>query len=197
MELIPRSRSKGVDGEYMWLTPMQGLTFQGGFTYADTRYGHFGANQLTNPADFMPIGSVGLSLLPGARISFAPDWSVSSATNFDRPIGDGLRLLFNLSAKYLSDYNTGSNLVPFKEQPAYTLLNTRIGVGSADNRWRLEFFVNNLTDVTTTRWCSTRRCRACPCRSARPATPRRGDTQTYDAFLGAPRTYGVTLRVKY
>ena len=24
-----------------------------------------------------------------------------------------------------------------------------------------------------------------------------GDSQTIDAFLGAPRTYGVTLRVKY
>ncbi|MNW22799.1 hypothetical protein D3C71_2245100 [compost metagenome] len=23
------------------------------------------------------------------------------------------------------------------------------------------------------------------------------DTQTYDAFLGQPRTYGATLRVKY
>ena len=108
VESIPKVSSKGVDGEYMWLTPMQGLTFQGGFTYADTRYDHFGPDQLTNPTDFMPIGSVGLSLLPGARISFAPDWSISSAMNFERPLSDRFRFLFNLSAKYLSDYNTGS-----------------------------------------------------------------------------------------
>ncbi len=197
VESIPSVSSKGVDGEYMWLTPVQGLSFQGGFTYADTRYGHFGANDLTNPADFMPLGSVGLSLLPGARISFAPDWSVSNAVNFDRPISDGLRVLFNLSAKYLSDYNTGSNLVPFKEQPAYTLLNTRIGVGSADNRWRLEFFVNNLTDVHYYQVVFDAPLQGTSMPIGASSYTKAGDTQTYDAFLGAPRTYGVTLRVKY
>jgi outer membrane receptor protein involved in Fe transport len=199
VESIPTVSSKGIDGEYLWLTPMQGLTFQGGFTYADTRFGHFGPNQLTNPTDFMPIGSVGLSQLPGSRISFAPDWSVSTAMNFDRSISDGFRFLFNLSAKYLSDYNTGSNLVPYKEQPAYTLLNTRVGLGSADNRWRVEFFVNNLTDVHFYQVVFDGPLQGTSMPVGQGATKYSAatDSQTYDAFLGAPRTYGVTLRVKY
>jgi hypothetical protein len=178
---------------------MQGLSFQGGFTYADTRYGRFGPNDLTNPANFMPIGSVGLSLLPGARISFAPDWSVSTAANFDRPVTDSFRFLFNLSAKYMSDYNTGSNLVPFKMQPAYTLFNTRIGAGSADNRWRVEFFVNNLTDVHYRQvvFDAPLQGTSMPVGVGATKYSTAGDSQTYDAFLGQPRTYGVTLRVKY
>jgi outer membrane receptor protein involved in Fe transport len=197
VESIPTVSSKGVDGQFMWLPPVEGLTFQGGFTYADTRYGHFGASQLINPADFLPIGSVGLSLLPGSRISFAPDWSVSTSMNYDRPIADNLRVLFNLSAKYLSDYNTGSNLVPYKEQPAYTLVNTRIGLGSADNRWRVEFWVENLTDVHYRQVVFDGPLQGLSMPIGATKYSAATDTQTYDAFLGAPRTYGVTLRVKY
>jgi outer membrane receptor protein involved in Fe transport len=197
VESIPKVSSKGVDGQFLWMPPVQGLTFQGGFTYADTRYDHFSASQLINPSDYLPIGSVGLSLLPGSRISFAPDWSVSTAMNYDRPLSDGLRLLFNVSAKYLSDYNTGSNLVPYKIQPAYTLVNTRVGLGSADNRWRVEFWVENLTNVDYRQVVFDAPLQGLSMPIGASKYSAAADTQTYDAFLGAPRTYGVTLRVKY
>ena len=85
-----------------------------------------------------------LSLLPGARASFAPEWSLTGALAFDRSLGGGLRGGFNLSAKYSTDYNTGSDLLPYKDQEAFTVVNGRITIGSEDERWTIDVWGQNL-----------------------------------------------------
>ena len=87
----------------------------------------------------------------------------------------------NLGAKYVSSYNTGSDLNPAKLQDAYTLLNARLGFGASDDRWMIEALSNNLTneDYYQVVFDATLQ------------------TGTFDAFLGAQRTYGVTLRMSF
>ena len=180
VESIPTLTSKGVDADMYWRTPVPGLSFQGGITYADTRYGNFTAADLDNPSHF-----AGLSLLPGAQVSFAPKWSSSAALSWQNTFGN-LRASANLTAKYSSAYNTGSDLDPNKAQEAFTLVNGRVALGAADRRWTVELWGQNLTDVTI--------------RQVVINAPLQGTSQatnTYDAFLGAPKTYGMTLRVKY
>ncbi len=183
VETIPTLTSQGLDGQAQWITPLRGLTLNGGFTWADTRYGHFGAANLTSPADFygIPGTNQGLTLLPGARASFAPVWSSTIGLNFDREVMNNIRFLLSVEAKTLSKYNTGSDLDPMKEQPSYTLVNARFGFASLDNRYRLEFWSNNLTNQNYYQVVFDA-----------PLQP-----GTYDAFLGQPRTFGATLRVKY
>jgi hypothetical protein len=169
---------------------VQGLTFQGGVSYTDTTYGNFTAADLQNPARFGP-----LSLLPGGRMSFAPEWSVSGALNYDRSLGMGLRGGFSLAAKYTSEYNTGSDLLPAKMQEAMTLVNGRLTIGSDDGRWALDLWGQNLTDVEYYQVVFNAPLQGTAFASIPydPAT----DTQTYNAYLGQPRTWGVTLRVRY
>ncbi len=183
VETIPTLTSQGLDGEVQWLTPLKGLTLNGGFTWADTRYGHFGAADLTSPADFygIPGTNVGLSRLPGSRASFAPVWSSTLGLNFDRQVMNNLRFLLAVEAKSLSQYNTGSDLDPQKAQAAYTLVNARFGFATINDRVRLEFWSNNLTNQNYYQVVFNA-----------PLQP-----GTYDAFLGQPRTFGATLRVKY
>lgn len=183
VDSIPTLTSKGVDGQFQWISPLRGLSFNAGFTYADTKYGHFTAADLTSPADFYGAGApgFGVSRLPGARASFAPLWSETIGMNLDRRLNESFRILMSLDAKSLSAYNTGSDLDPTKIQGAYTLVNGRIGFGAANNMWRIEFWANNLTDVHY--------------RQVVFDAPLQPDT--FDAFLGAPRTLGVTLRAKY
>ena len=38
---IPKVTSTGIDTDFRWRTPIEGLTLQGGVTYANTRYGDF------------------------------------------------------------------------------------------------------------------------------------------------------------
>jgi outer membrane receptor protein involved in Fe transport len=200
VESIPEVRSRGVDADFLWLTDIPGVTVSGGVTYADTKYGDFDAADLTAPRNFPA-----LSLLPGAQMSFAPKWSSSWSVNYDRTVGGGVKLFGSLSAKVTSSYNTGSDLLPLKMQDSLALLNGRVGVGSADNRWRLELWALNLTDANYKQVVFNGPLQGTFFQSTPTATgPYAGtfynpslDTGTYDAFLGQPRTYGVTLRVKY
>lgn len=166
---IPEVTSKGVELDALWQTGVQGLMFQGGITYADTRYG----NDALVDAD--------LFLLPGSHISFAPLWSASAAMTYAWDIGSQLEGRFHVSAKYLSDHNTGSDLDPQKAQPGYTLVNARLGLGRQDKRWSAELWGQNLTNRTYRQVGFDA-----------PIQP-----GNWSAFLGAPRTYGMTLRVHY
>ena len=196
VESIPELASRGFDADMIWFTPVEGLSFQGGVTYTDAQYGNFTAADLTSPGNFPQ-----LSLLPGSRASFAPEWSATGSINFDRNIGRGLRAGFSLAAKYMDDYNTGSDLLPFKVQEAFTTMNGRIMIGTEDERWTAEFWVQNLTDEEYVQVAYNAFLQGSAFASTvqpngtfyNPAA----DTQTYDAFLGAPRTYGATLRFKY
>ncbi|MEH6664602.1 MAG: TonB-dependent receptor [Brevundimonas sp.] len=190
VESIPELNSTGVDMDLLWFTPVDGLSLTGGVTYAQTEYGDFTAADLINPARFGP-----LSLLPGAQMSFAPEWSVTGGMSYERSMGNGLMGRFNLSAKYTSEFNTGSDLLPAKIQDAMTLVNGRIGIGAEDRSWMLEVWGQNLTDEEYYQVVFNAPLQGTAFASIPydPAT----DTQTYNAFLGAPRTWGVTLRVRY
>jgi iron complex outermembrane receptor protein len=196
VESIPELTSRGVDADFLWFSPVEGLSFQGGVTWTDAKYGNFTAADLANPSNFPQ-----LSLLPGGDASFAPEWSSTLAINFDRNVGDDVRIGFSLAGKYMTDYNTGSDLLPYKQQDAFATLNGRFLVGSADERWTAEFWVQNLTDEEYIQVAYNAPLQGSAFQTTvqpngtfyNPAL----DTQTYDAFLGAPRTYGATLRFKY
>lgn len=196
VESIPELTSRGVDADIYWNTPIRGLSLQGGIAYAKTEFGDFTASDLSNPARFPQ-----LSLLPGAQMSFAPEWTASAAVTWSRNISDNLRGLINLSAKYSDDYNTGSDLLPFKMQEAYTLVNLRLGIGAPDQRWMLELWGQNLTDEAYKQVVINAPMQGNGFQSTvQPNGTYYNaalDTNTYDAFMGQPRTYGVTLRVKY
>ena len=196
VESIPELKTQGVDADMMWFTPLDGLTLSGGLTYTDAEYGDFTAADLTSPGRFPQ-----LSLLPGSRPSFAPEWSASASVNFERSLGAGLRGGFALSAKYQTEYNTGSDLIPFKMQDAFTVVNGRISIGSEDERWTVDVWSQNLLDEEYVQVAYNSPLQGTAFQStAQPDGTfynQALDTQGISAFLGQPRTYGVTLRVKY
>jgi iron complex outermembrane recepter protein len=166
---VPQVTSQGVDADVLWQPGITGLMFQGGVTYADTRYGD----------DLLP--DVDLARLPGSRASFAPLWSSSASLTYERPLSHNLVMRFNIGAKHSSDYNTGSDLDLEKLQTAYTVVNARVGIGADDDQWVLEFWAQNLTDEEY----------------MQVGFDAPLQTGSWNAFLGAPRTYGATLRLLY
>lgn len=166
---IPKVESKGVELDLLWQTGLKGLMVQGGVTYADTRYGN----------DRLPDAD--LFLLPGNHISFAPLWSASASVTYQWDIGSNLLGRLNVASKYMSDHNTGSDLSPEKEQSGYALVNARLGFGRQDKRWMVELWGQNLTNETYMQVGFNA-----------PIQP-----GNWNAFLGAPRTYGMTLRLQY
>jgi len=166
---VPEVISQGVDADFMFF-PIQGLTLQGGVTYSETSY---------TEKDRAVLGAT--SRLPGSRLSFAPLWSGSLAVAYQHDIGENLVGKASLSAKYTSAYNTGSDLNPLKTQEAFTLWNARLSLGQQDDKWSVELWGQNLTDEHYYQ-------------VAYDATYQSG---SIGAFPSAPRTYGMTLRLKY
>ena len=85
----------------------------------------------------------------------------------------------NVSAKYTSRYNTGSDLHPVKDQEAFTLVNARIGIGSADERWSVELYSNNLFDQDYI-----------------ASIQALYGVGAYGAYAGEPRMIGTTVRLR-
>ena len=180
---IPEVVSQGIDTEILW-QPSKGLMLQGGLTYADTRYG-----DVIPGGDFVaPSGN--LFKLPGSQVSFAPYWSGSAAATYEWDFSDALFARFNVGAKYMSDYNTGSDLDVEKHQDAFTVVNARVVLGANSKRWSVELWGQNLFDEEYVQVGFD-----APLQNVTPAS--NNPFNSFNAFLGAPRTYGVTLRVMY
>jgi iron complex outermembrane recepter protein len=167
---IPRVESKGAEANVAWVTPLDGLSLTAGVTYAFTNINEFG----TAIALFAPNRL-------NDRMSFAPLWSGAASATYQVPLAQSLALRATLSEKYNSAYNTGSNLDPRKLQGAYGLLNARIGLGAPDNKWAVELWAANLADKYY----------------YQVAFDAPFQYNQIDAFLGAPRTFGITARLKY
>ncbi len=177
---VPTVISKGVDADFVWFTPIKGLTVNSGVTYAETYYPKSTASVLGSPPP-PPANPTGNQRLPGSRLSLAPLWSASLAATYEHEITDNLVGRVAVNAKYQSSYNTGSNLDPVKNQPGFTLVNARVGIGPDDRSWQVEAWAQNIFDEYYTQ----------------VGFDAVAQTGSYDAFLGMPRTYGMTLRLAY
>ncbi len=150
----------------------------------DARYHWMGlalnAGITYDDAKFGPEPVPGLSLIANGRASFAPKWSAAYGIDYTTGAGS-LDLDLSLNAKYNSAYNTGSDLNPIKEQKAFTLVDGRVALSAKDGRWSLEVWGRNLANETYKQVAFS-----APFQSG-----------TFDAFLGQPRTYGLTLRLRH
>ncbi|OWK30528.1 TonB-dependent receptor [Sphingomonas mucosissima] len=166
---IPKVTSKGVDLDLLFNTGIQGLTLNAGATYADTTFGDF------------PPPLPNLTRLSGNRLPYAAKWNVTGGFTSKQPITDDLNLRASASLKWSSRYNTGSNLDPLKVQEPFAILNTRIGIEPASEAWSLEIWAQNLTNS----------------QFYQVIVDQPLQLGTYGAFLGQPRLYGVTGRVRF
>jgi iron complex outermembrane recepter protein len=168
--------SKGAEVNAEWATPLRGLTLSSGVVYALTNITEFGESQPL----FAPNQATNLTRLNN-RLSFAPLWSGVASATYTVPLNGSLEFHANVNEKYSSSYNTGSDLDPTKIQAAYGLLNARLGVGSPDGKWTVEIWGNNIADKLF----------------YQVAFDAPFQYHQIDAFLGDPRTFGVTLRTKW
>jgi outer membrane receptor protein involved in Fe transport len=169
--------SKGIDVDFAWATPISGLTIAGGVTQDLTNIDDFG-NALP---DFCGGPGNGCTARDNNRLSFAPLWSGALSAAYLLPVSGTLGIRTSVEEKYNSSYNTGSDLDPRKIQEGFGLLNARIGFGALDESWAIEAWGANLADKYYY--------------AVAFDSPFQFDTIT--SYLGAPRTFGLTARVKF
>ncbi|MGH8199830.1 MAG: TonB-dependent receptor [Steroidobacteraceae bacterium] len=169
--------SKGAETSLDWATPLSGLSISGGVVYADT--------QITNFGDALYLFATNRE---NNRLSFSPLWSGVVSAAYQAPLTSSLTLRLSADEKYSSSYNTGSDLDPIKIQGSYGILDARIGVGPPDGRWTFEVWGQNLADKGYFQVAFD-----APFQGL--AVP--GFNNQIDSFVGDPRTFGATIRVKF
>jgi iron complex outermembrane recepter protein len=174
---LDRVVSKGVDVDFAWATPISGLTIAGGVTQDLTNITNFG-NALP---DFCGGPGNGCTARDNNRLSFAPLWSGALSASYLIPVSATLGIRTSVEEKYNSSYNTGSDLDPRKIQEGFGLLNGRIGFGALDESWSIEAWGANLADKYY----------------YAVAFDSPFQFNTIASYLGAPRTFGLTARVKF
>ena len=189
-------RSMGVEVE-LFTRPLPNVTWNIGGIYADTRY----RNNLVG-SDGRPLTNA-LFQLPNRNISNSAEWTATTSLAWTPPIGgSGMRGLFYVDARHMSEFNTGSDLDLEKMQNAFNVVNARVGLHGPNQAWGIELWAQNLLNEDFLQ-------------VAFDAPPGQGSgtlrgtiqgsangfynrsTQLFGAFLGEPRTYGLTLRGKF
>ncbi|HEY7007031.1 MAG TPA: TonB-dependent receptor [Sphingomicrobium sp.] len=171
--------------------PMRDLSINGGITYANVKY----RDNLVG-ADGKPLSSA-LFQLPGRQISNAPKWTVTGSTAWTPPIGgSGLHGLVYADVRYMSKFNTGSDLDLEKMQSSFAVVNGRIGISGPNDQWSVELWAQNLFDKNFRQVAFDTPIQGTPGSTTRAVEAGffTRATQLYSAFLGEPRTFGLTLR---
>ncbi|MDO6415065.1 TonB-dependent receptor [Sphingomonas sp. BIUV-7] len=190
--------SKGVEVDAA-LRPAADWVLSGGFAYADTRYAKDivgSPDALTGDNSLPPV----LFLLPGARLSNAPAYSATGSVRWTPAIGDRLRALAYVGGRYQSRINTGSDLLAEKAQKGFGLVDARIGIG--DGQWSLELWAQNLFNVQYKQVVFSEPLQGggsggMPGTAAAVTAFGTTSNQLFGAFLGEPRTWGLTARKRF
>src|SRR5690606_32756498 len=85
---IPELKSRGLDVDLLWQTPVEGLSVQGGATYLS---GEFGND---------PLPDADLHLLPGATPGFMPRWQANASLTWEWDFADRLLGRAFIGARY-------------------------------------------------------------------------------------------------
>ena len=185
-------RTQGLELEAS-LTPARNFRMAAGLTYAKTTY----RDDLIGTKNGAPLDSA-LRKLPGDNLSNAPEFVATSSVTWTPDIGsNGMSGLVYIDGRMTSDYNTGSDLFPQKEQDGFAVFNARIGLRGADEAWGIELWGQNIfnQDYAQVAFNS-------PFQAGQSSAPfvdsqYPGGRQIFSQFLAEPRTYGITLRGKF
>ncbi|MBM3929350.1 MAG: TonB-dependent receptor, partial [Sphingomonadales bacterium] len=175
------------------LSPARYINFNLGITYADTKY----RNNLVGSRLGAPLDPV-LRVLPGNRMSNAPEWVATSSFAWTPPIGNtGLSGLFYIDGRLSDNFNTGSDLFPQKLQDSFFVANARVGIRGPSESWAIEFWGQNIfnKDYAQVAFNSPFQQGANGAPFVDPQYP--GARQIFSQYLAEPRTYGITGRVRF
>jgi iron complex outermembrane receptor protein len=189
--------STGVEAE-ITLYPVRNLQFTAGLTYADTRYrGDLVGRDTGTPLD------PALFLLPGDNLSNAPKITATGSIAWTPDIpGTNLSALVYADTRITSDYNTGSDLFPEKEQDGFAIVNARLGIRGPEQRWSVELWAQNLFNQNYQQVAFSSPFQGSNS-VAQVTAPGFGSpsfataNQLFSSFLAEPRTYGITGRFRF
>jgi iron complex outermembrane recepter protein len=188
--------SKGVEIE-AYLRPARNLAVNLGLTYADTKYAN---NLIGNTSITNTTGSLAPAFfqLPGARLSNSAQFVTTASIAWTPEIGSsGMSALVYADVRASSDLNTGSDLDFEKSQDGVAIVNARVGLHGADNRWGIEFWAQNVFNTNYQQIAFDMPLQGSGATNSVTRGYSASSSALYGVFLGEPRTYGITVKTKF
>jgi len=187
---IPSVRSRGFEAD-LHAEIVDGLSAYLSGAYTDATYVKYPAapcpieDYLVNPGPPAKLVVPPSCDLSNKALPATSKWAFSFGGEYDRSLGEvgwgAWSGYLGADVSYRSSYFSSSDDSIYGLVPSYTLTNLRIGVRSDDSRWNLEVWSRNAFD---THYYQT---------IGKAAF----NTGALAGLLGDPRTFGVTLRLKY
>jgi iron complex outermembrane recepter protein len=135
--------SKGLDFDFAWRTPVEGLNFSGSLAVTNAKF--------TKPL----ISAITGEDLNGRRASRAPSLAGNIAFDWSTPITEGVALGLNGNMQYSGSYFTANTsnkvlgqqpVVGDLKQKSFATFDGSISIGDPDHRWKLALVGVNLTN---------------------------------------------------
>lgn len=147
-------RQKGMEFDFHWRSPVQGLSFSGGVAYTNAKYLDYLAQCYTgqSPAQCFarPQLNGGTAQdLSGQQLARAPFWTGNLGFDYEKPVSEGLKLGISGNWTHSDSYWTDAINSPLSRHPNYTLFDATLRLAEADNGWELALIGRNLTDKHT------------------------------------------------
>jgi iron complex outermembrane recepter protein len=157
------ARSKGIEAQFEWVSPIEGLRFDGGVGFLDAKFGSF-KNAVFGPATNLicrgivgqPLNTVGDPApdcdVSGQRLPRSPKWTVNLGAEYRGSLNSSTEGFVRLDMTHVSSsfngltefaQGGGAGLFPDVTAPR-TLFNYRSGIES--DRFGVDVYVENLFD---------------------------------------------------
>lgn len=119
-------------------------SMHGSLAYLDFNFDSFKNGQCHQGQT--PTSTNGNCDYSGMTNQYVADWSGNVTLNYQHPITDTVVFRGMVDTKFTSSYNPSQNLDPRVEQKAYAMLDLRIALASADDKWEIALLGRNVTD---------------------------------------------------
>ena len=148
------ARTEGVEFDFNYSTPIEGLSLNGAVNYNKGRYLNFQAPCYGGqPSEqcFLQVNEVSgvtgfFQDLSGAPLVRAPKWTGNAGFNYESTLGGSLKLGLSGNMSYSGSYFTDSANTPGGKQPNYTLFDASLRIGAEDDTWEVALIGRNLTN---------------------------------------------------
>lgn len=141
---------KGVEADFIYSPPVDGLTVRGGGAYNRGRYQeYFGpcyAGQTIAMGCDLVMNNSPVQDLAGTQLRNSPEWAGFFGVNYEMPIGSTLKIGLSGDMNYTSSELTDSKSNPRGRSPKRALVDAAIRLAQAEDRWELALIGRNLTN---------------------------------------------------
>ncbi|MEZ5566570.1 MAG: TonB-dependent receptor [Gammaproteobacteria bacterium] len=138
-----KATTQGVEIDGRWAISDH-WSMNGSVGYLDFKFDDFKNGQCNQGQT--PTSSNGDCDYTGKTNQYVADWSGNIALSYERPMTETLVFRSTLDSQFTTSYNPSQNLDSRVEQGGYAMLNLRLAVASADEKWEIALLGRNLND---------------------------------------------------